>query len=247
MSGTPSRTDAAPSKARLHYLKGDLVPSSRFRQERTAACAFEQYLRDPEGEFASLLKALQKPAQRTVVVSAARGDPSPTFRRGQAPQDSSTCFTQKNFRSGGIAPGSSGLEVLATSIKVIFQVNTFFGHYLRFTTTSLAVDDVPQPFSENILPCPPPCFPDPFEPVTTKSPRARKRLQMRRVSSQLLALQLGALSFQAAGRPAAAPAAARVGAPCTAAQQRLVQGLKKVDRLVRVVSSLQLLGRRLRT
>ena len=63
---------------------------------------------------------------------------------------------------------------------------------------------------------------------------------MKRGSRQLFALQLGALSFQVAGRPAAAPAAARVGASCTAAQQRLVQGLKKVDRLVRVVSSAQL-------
>ena len=162
MSGTPSRTDAAPSEARLHFRKGSLVPSSRFHQERTAACAFEQYLRDPEGEFASLLKALQKPAQRTVVVSAARGDPSPTFRRGQAPQDSSTYSTQRNFRSSGIAPRSSGLEVLATLIKVSFQANTFLGQYLRSTTTSPTVDDVPQPLSENILPCTPPYFPDPF-------------------------------------------------------------------------------------
>ena len=87
VSSTPSRTDAAPSKARLYFRKGSLVPSSRFHQERTAACAFEQYLRDPEGEFAYLLKPSQKLARRTVVASATRGDPTPTFRRGQAPQD----------------------------------------------------------------------------------------------------------------------------------------------------------------
>ena len=87
MSGTPSRTDAAPSEARLHFRKGSLVPSSRFRQERGAACAFEQHLRDPEGEFAYLPKPSQKLARRTVVASATRGDPTPTFRRGQAPQD----------------------------------------------------------------------------------------------------------------------------------------------------------------
>ena len=87
MSGTPSRTDAAPSEARLYFRKGSLVPSSRFRQVRGAACAFEQQLRNPEGEFAYLLKLSQKLAQRTVVASAARGDPTQTFRRGQAPQD----------------------------------------------------------------------------------------------------------------------------------------------------------------
>ena len=64
---------------------------------------------------------------------------------------------------------------------------------------------------------------------------------MKRVSRQLLALQIGTLSFQAAGRPPAAAAAARVGAPMTAAQQRLVKRLeRKVVRLVRVVSSVQL-------
>ena len=97
MNGTPSRTDAAPSEARLYFRKGTLAPSSRFRQGRGATCEFEQQLRDPEGEFASLLKPSQKLAQRTVVASAARGDPTPTFRRGQAPQDSSTYSTQKNF------------------------------------------------------------------------------------------------------------------------------------------------------
>ena len=64
---------------------------------------------------------------------------------------------------------------------------------------------------------------------------------MKRVSRQLLALQIGALSFQTAGRPVVAAPAARVGATTTAAQQRLLKRLeKKVDRLVRVVSSVQL-------
>ena len=133
MSGTPSRTDAAPSKARLHYLKGDLVPSSRFRQERTAACAFEQYLRDPEGEFAYLLKLSQKLAQRTVVASAARGDPTPTFRRGQAPQDQTRCSTQNNFRSSGIAPGSSGLEPF-------YRYRSFHFDQSEFDHTLITVD-----------------------------------------------------------------------------------------------------------
>ena len=77
--------------------------------------------------------------------------------------------------------------------------------------------------------------------MIAKSPRVRRRVQMKRVSRQLLALQIGALSFQTAGRPVVAAPAARVGATTTAAQQRLLKRLeKKVDRLVRVVSSVQL-------
>ena len=236
MSGALTRSEAVPGGARSSFRKSSVAPQSQLRKERAAASAFEDRLREPEAKFAYL-----RDQARETLSSAMFGGTTTTFHSGPAPQASSTSSTKLPFRGNGIAPGSSGLEVLASMIKVSFEAKTFLGQYLRSTTTSPSVDAVPQSSSENILPCPPPPFPDPFEQVTAASPRVRKRLQMKRVSSQLLALQVGALSFQAAGRPAVAPPAARVGAPCSAAQQRLIERLrKKVDRLVRVVSSVQL-------
>ena len=77
--------------------------------------------------------------------------------------------------------------------------------------------------------------------MQVSSPRGRRRVQERQVAAQLVALQVGSLSFQALGRPDTAPAEAKVGASTTPQQKRLVKRLsQKVHRLVRAISNVRL-------
>ena len=148
MSGALTRSEAVPGGARSSFHKSSVAPQSQFRKERAAASAFEDRLREPEAKFAYL-----RDQARETLSSAMFGGTTTTFHSGPAPQASSTSSTKIPFRGNGIAPGSSGLEVLASMIKVSFEAKTFLGQYLRSTTTSPSVDAVPQSSSENILPC----------------------------------------------------------------------------------------------
>ena len=238
MSSGSSPLPAAPSNARLPFHQ--FSRKSEFDTVWAAARAGEKHVRHP---VAASSHSRQQPSG---AAADAKADCAAAAAVSHASRASSASPTKQYFRGGSIRPGSSGLEVLAALIKEAFHAETNLGKYLRSmmipsTTTTPSVDAEPQTKSGNILPCTSPVFPDPSEPVTAQSPRVRRRVQMKRVSRQLLALQIGTLSFQAAGRPPAAAAAARVGAPMTAAQQRSVKRLeRKVVRLVRVVSSVQL-------
>ena len=71
--------------------------------------------------------------------------------------------------------------------------------------------------------------------------RVRRRVQTRRLVQQIVALQVGSLSYQAQGCPDVAPVGARVGDPVTAAQQRLIDRLTRKDkRVVRVLAEVRL-------
>ena len=64
---------------------------------------------------------------------------------------------------------------------------------------------------------------------------------MQRLVQQLVALQVGSLSFQAQGCPDVASVGERVGDPISAAQQRLIDRLtQKVKRVVCVLTEVRL-------
>ena len=152
-----------------------------------------------------------------------------------------------------VGSGSSGLQVLQHLVQTAFTSQTRLGTFLSSMCsfskhqiqppqqdTTITADAEPQR-SDGPLPCPPPPFRDPRESMQVSSPRGRRRVQERQVAAQLVALQIGSLSFQALGRPDTAPAQARVGASATPQQKRLAKRLsQKVHRLVRAISTVRL-------
>ena len=151
-----------------------------------------------------------------------------------------------------IGAGSSGLQVLQHLVQTAFTSQTRLGSFLTSMSSfsqqiqppqkdiTITADAEPQRF-DGPLPCPPPPFRDPRESMQVSSPRGRRRVQERQVAAQLVALQVGSLSFQALGRPDTAPAEAKVGASTTPQQKRLVKRLsQKVHRLVRAISNVRL-------
>ena len=78
-------------------------------------------------------------------------------------------------------------------------------------------------------------------PASMLSARGRRRAVQRDLVNELVALQVGSLSFQHLGRPTVAPAAARTGAAHSPAQLRMLKRLKKkTARLVRSISGVHL-------
>ena len=138
--------------------------------------------------------------------------------------------------------------MLNSLISVAFNAQTRLGSYFRSMHDSSKTDATifnatvgSQNSAVGLLPCPPPAFPDPKEILTVSSPRIRRRVQTQRVVQQLVALQVGSLSFQAQGCPDVAPVGARVGDPISAAQQRLIDRLtQKTKRVVRVLTEFRL-------
>ena len=136
--------------------------------------------------------------------------------------------------------------MLRQLIQAAWSAPSILGSFLRSLKqppnqdAKVSADAKPQR-SDGPLPCPPPSFHDPRESMPYSSPRGRRRVQERRVASQLVALQIGSLSFQALGRPVSAPEEARVGAATSAQQKRLTKRLtQKVHRLVRAISNIRL-------